>query len=78
MVLDEATSNSKEKAATSLPISFSSVRETSEGARCSERGEEKKKQTEQEEDEEEKERKRGEGKSYYGEQSRACRCNQIN
>lgn len=42
MVLDEVTSNSKEKAATSLPISFSSVRETSEGARCSERGEEKK------------------------------------
>lgn len=75
MVLDEVTSNSKEKAATSLPISFSSVRETSsEGTRCSERGEEKK----QMEKEEEKKRKRGEGKSYYGEQSRACRCNQIN
>lgn len=45
MVLDEVTSNSKEKAVTSLPISFSSVRETSEGARCSERGEEKKRWT---------------------------------
>ena len=77
MVLDEVTSNSKEKAATSLPISFSSVREASEGARCSERGEEKR-EMEKEEDEEEKKRKRGEGKSYYGEQSRACRCNQIN
>lgn len=83
---NEVNSNSKKKAGTSWPIFFSSSRrEIGRGGRRedSTKGQEevekeKKDEEEEEEEEEEKERKRGEGKSYYGEQSRACWCNQIN
>lgn len=80
---NEVNSNSKKKAGTSSPIFFSSSRggDWQGGREDSTKGQEEveeEKKDEEEEEKEEKERKRGEGKSYYGEQSRACWCNQIN